>query len=490
MFLLLKGHNYEYEIKMLLNLFYHEENYEIVDAVSREGITIETIVCDEYIKAVYYQNGEMIQSSTFDGKHIEELPQEPLERRKETKKLLKILIYDIVSEITGKKQPWGILTGIRPTKIVFDLIDKYGLDEEKIKWNLENFYKISPLKINLMMEIAKNEINTLRTNDDNEINIYIGIPFCPTRCLYCSFTSYPIDKWQSHVSDYLEALAKEIRYVSEELLKDKKVKTVYVGGGTPTSLNEEQLETLMQMINKWFNVDTLEEFTVEAGRPDTINVDKLNVLKNYGVTRISINPQTMNDKTLKIIGRRHSVEDIYTAFTMARKVGFDNINMDLILGLPEETYEDVKNTMSQIKGLNPESLTVHTMAVKRASRLKESINKYHLTTDNEIQAMIDMVYHESKSMGLEPYYMYRQKNMVGNYENVGYCAKGKECIYNIEIMEEAQSIIALGAGSVSKIVYKENNRIERIENVKNVELYIERIEEMIDRKRNLLEIRK
>ncbi|GKX29388.1 coproporphyrinogen III oxidase [Vallitalea longa] len=486
MFLLLKGHNYEYEIKMLLNLFFHDEHYEIVESVSREGITIETIICDEYFKAVYYENGKVMESSSFDKKYIDELPKEPLERRKETKKSLKILIYNIVSKVTGKSQPWGILTGIRPTKIVFDLIDKYGFNEEKIKWHLANYNKISPLKINLMMEIARNEIKTLNTNKDNEINIYIGIPFCPTRCLYCSFTSYPIDKWKSHVADYLEALNKEMRYVSKELLKGKKVKTIYVGGGTPTSLNEEQLDELMLMIDKNFNVNMLEEFSVEAGRPDTINVNKLNILKKYGVTRISINPQTMNDRTLKIIGRRHTVEDIYTAFAMARKVGFDNINMDLILGLPEETYDDVKNTMSQIKRLSPESLTVHTMAVKRASRLKETINKYHLTTDIEIQEMIDMVYHESKSMGLEPYYMYRQKNMVGNYENVGYCVKGKECIYNIEIMEEAQSIIALGAGSVSKIVYKENNRIERIENVKDVGLYIDRIDEMIDRKTNEL----
>ncbi|GMQ59019.1 coproporphyrinogen III oxidase [Vallitalea sediminicola] len=483
MYLLLKGHDYEYEIKMLLNLFFHDEKYEIVEEVTADGVTIETIICEDYFKAIYYKNGKIIETSSFDKNYIKDLPSESLEKRKQSKKLLKILLYNVASKITGIKQPWGILTGIRPTKIVFDLIEKYGHEEEKVRYYLEDYYKISPLKVDLMMEIARNEIKILKTNEDNEINIYLGIPFCPTRCLYCSFTSYPIDKWISHVMDYLHALDKEMQYVSKELLIGKKVKTIYVGGGTPTSLNAQQLEVFMRMINKHFNVESLEEFTVEAGRPDTINTEKLNALKEYGVTRISINPQTMNDKTLEIIGRRHTVRDIYSAYSKARKAGFDNINMDLILGLPGETFLDVKQTMEQIKKLNPESLTVHTMAVKRASRLKETLDKYDLSSDKTIREMIDMVYHESKSIGLNPYYMYRQKNMVGNYENVGYCSIGNECIYNIEIMEEAQSIIALGAGAASKVVYKHENRIERIENVKNVEQYINRIDEMIDRKR-------
>ncbi|WP_304942077.1 coproporphyrinogen dehydrogenase HemZ [Vallitalea guaymasensis] len=483
MYLLLKGHDYEYEIKMLLNLFYHGEDYDIVEDIPSQGVTIETVVCEDYFKAAYYENGEIIETSSLDKEYIKDLPNEPLERRKQSKILLKRLLYNVASKVTGIKQPWGILTGIRPTKIVFDLIDRYGDDEDRIRYFLENHYKISPSKVNLMMEIVRSEMEILSTNKDDEINIYLGIPFCPTRCLYCSFTSYPIDKWMSRVMDYLNALEKEMEYVSKELLVSKKVKTIYVGGGTPTSLNAEQLEKFMIMIDKHFDIESLEEFTVEAGRPDTINGAKLEVLKKYGVTRISINPQTMNDKTLEIIGRRHTVEDIYSAFSMARTAGFDNINMDLIIGLPGETFLDVKQTMEQIKKLNPESVTVHTMAVKRASRLRESINKYDLISDKTIRDMIDMVYHECKLVGLNPYYMYRQKNMVGNYENVGYCSTGMECIYNVEIMEEAQSIIALGAGSVSKIVFRDENRIERIENVKNVEQYIERIDEMIDRKR-------
>ncbi|MCT4598020.1 MAG: coproporphyrinogen dehydrogenase HemZ [Vallitalea sp.] len=482
--LILKGH--EYEIKMLLNLFFDNMQYEIVDKVCDIGISIKSIISDELYEVSYYEDGILKTVASFDKSIIDKMPYDSLEQRKISKRLLKNLTYKVAAEITNKNLPWGILTGIRPTKIVHDLIKKYGKNYEIIRKILREEYLISDEKIHLMLEIAESEIKILETNKNNEINIYIGIPFCPTKCLYCSFTSYPINKWMSHVVQYLEALEQEMRYVSESLTS-KKVKSIYVGGGTPTSVNAEQLEMLMKMINKYFDVKSIEEFTVEAGRPDTINANKLNILKKYGVTRISINPQTMNNKTLDIIGRRHTVDDIFYAFSLARKAGFNNINMDLILGLPGETYDDVKETMNQIRKLNPESITVHTMAIKRASRLKETIDKYDLTKDITIREMIDMVYKEAKSMNLNPYYMYRQKNMVGNYENVGYCVKGLECIYNVEIIEEAQSIIALGAGSVSKIVYKEENRIERIENVKNVEQYISRVNDMIERKRKFFQ---
>jgi oxygen-independent coproporphyrinogen-3 oxidase len=481
--LILKGHDFEYEIKMLLNLYFPNEKYEIVDEIIDKDNTIESIITNNYYKVSYYEEGVCKFTSSLNKSDIEKLPTEPIERRRESKKIIKKLVNNVAYEITNKKQPWGILTGIRPTKIVFDLIDKYGWDKEKIKLILREKYQICEEKINLMMEIVENEINILKTNTNNEMNIYIGIPFCPTKCLYCSFTSYPIDKWKDHVNDYLNALSTEMEYVSKKLLVNKKVKTIYVGGGTPTSLNAEQLEFLMTMINKNFDVNNIEEFTVEAGRPDTINIDKLKVLKRYGVSRISINPQTMNDKTLQIIGRRHSVEDVYYAYNMAREVGFNNINMDIILGLPGESFIDVKHTLDEIKNLKPESLTVHTMAVKRASKLKRTVEMYHLVESKEIDHMIKMVYHEAKSIGLKPYYMYRQKNMVGNYENVGYSIQGKECIYNVIIIEEAQTILALGAGAVSKIVFPKENRIERIENVKDVHNYINRIDEMIDRKR-------
>ncbi|QUI23698.1 coproporphyrinogen dehydrogenase HemZ [Vallitalea pronyensis] len=481
--LVLIGHDFAYEMKMLLNLFFPGEDYKIVDHIDAYGVTVEAVLTDECCKVTYYKDGESIATSAMDKEALQHLPDHPIRRKKACKMLMKKLLYKVASHVTGQEQPWGILTGIRPTKIVFELIQQYGLDRALIMQHLRDDYHISEKKIELMLEIAEHEWPILEANQKDEINVYIGIPFCPTRCLYCSFTSYPIDKWAHRVKDYLRALEKEMAYVSSKLLRDKQVKTIYVGGGTPTALDAKALEQLMTMIHQYFDVPATLEFTVEAGRPDTMSTSKLAVLKTYGVTRISINPQTMHDKTLKVIGRHHTVEDIRTAFSMAREAGFDNINMDLILGLPGEDSHDVIHTMKQVKALNPDSLTVHTMAVKRASKLKETLNQYELIQGDMVEDMITIAHDEAKDMGLFPYYMYRQKNMVGNYENVGYSNEGKMCVYNVEIMEEAQTILALGAGAISKVVFPSEKRIERIENVKNVEHYIERIDDMIERKR-------
>ncbi|MEI3266740.1 MAG: coproporphyrinogen dehydrogenase HemZ [Frisingicoccus sp.] len=259
--------------------------------------------------------------------------------------------------------------------------------------------------------------------------------------------------------------------------------TVYMGGGTPTSLNGEQMDRLLSVLEENFDLNIAREFTIEAGRPDSMTQDKLRVMKNHGIERISINPQTMNQKTLDVIGRRHTAEDVERAFDMARRVGFSNINMDLILGLPGESSEDVANTLERIGKLAPESMTVHSLAVKRASRLNQNLELYPPASQEEVNRMIHMAWQAAEAMGLEPYYLYRQKNMAGNLENVGYAKPGKECLYNILIMEEKQSIIAVGAGGTSKILYPEENRIERVENVKSVKDYIERIDEMIERKR-------
>lgn len=270
-----------------------------------------------------------------------------------------------------------------------------------------------------------------------------------------------------------------------KILKDtnKEIETLYIGGGTPTALEKEELDILITALYKELDLSKIKEFTVEAGRPDSITRGKLEVLKKHNVSRISINPQTMNDETLEKIGRAHSVSDIVDCFNMAREIGFDNINMDLILGLVDEDLEMVINTLEEIKKLNPESLTVHTLAVKRASKLKEDIENYELTRYEEMIKMIDLSMEYAKEMGLNPYYMYRQKHMLGNLENIGYAKEGYECIYNIQIMEEKQSNYALGAGSISKFVYVDEDRIERVENVKNVEQYIDRVDEMIERKR-------
>ena len=335
------------------------------------------------------------------------------------------------------------------------------------------------------MKTAVYEKKLLETLDyKNGYSLYIGIPFCPTTCLYCSFTSFPISQWKEP-QVYLDALFHEMKATAERM-KGKVLDTVYFGGGTPTSLKADSLDWLLSKLEDIFDLSNVRELTVEAGRPDSITREKLAVLKKHGVTRISINPQTMNQRTLDFIGRRHTVEQVKECFYMARQMGFDNINMDLIVGLPEERMEDVRHTMEEIFSLNPDSITVHSLAVKRAARLNTMKEIYKNLKITNTQEMIDLTAEYAVRMGMEPYYLYRQKNMAGNFENVGYAKEGKACLYNILIMEEKQTIVACGAGSTSKRVYP-NGRIERCENVKEVVLYIEKIDEMIERKRKLFE---
>ena len=284
---------------------------------------------------------------------------------------------------------------------------------------------------------------------------------------------------------YLDALFRELAYVAERM-KGKKLTSVYFGGGTPTSLNAGDLDDLIGRVKELFPVEKAREFTVEAGRPDSITREKLEVLRKHGVTRISINPQTMKQETLDLIGRRHTVEQVKEMFHLARELGFDNINMDLIVGLPEETMEDVGRTMEEIRELGPDSVTVHSLAIKRAARLNIYKERYGDLKIVNTQEMIDLTAQIAREMGLFPYYLYRQKNMAGNFENVGYAAPGRECLYNILIMEEKQTIAACGAGTTTKVYFPEENRIERAENVKEVEQYIARIDEMIGRKERLL----
>jgi len=320
---------------------------------------------------------------------------------------------------------------------------------------------------------------------ENGYSLYIGIPFCPTTCLYCSFTSFPIGKWQGRTELYLNALFWEMEYVAEKM-RGRVLDTIYFGGGTPTSLSPEDLDAILNKVESTFPMDQVKEFTVEAGRPDSITREKLEVLRKHGITRISINPQTMKQETLDLIGRRHTVEQVKETFRLARELGFDNINMDLIVGLPEEDEEDVRATMEEIKKLGPDSLTVHSLAIKRAARLNMFREKYGNLKITGTQEMIDMTARYAKEMGMEPYYLYRQKNMAGNFENVGYSTPGKACIYNILIMEEKQTIMACGAGTTTKVVFPAENRLERAENVKEVEQYIDRVEEMLLRKEKLI----
>ena len=402
-------------------------------------------------------------------------------QRKEVKNILKRLLYRMLSEYTGQKLPWGNLTGIRPTKIPMALLEQ-GWKNSEIAQHMRDTYYTSNEKTALAIMIANRERHILKDiNFKDGYSLYVGIPFCPSICLYCSFSSSPLHLWRDKVDAYLDALCREIDYASEAFA-GKELNTVYIGGGTPTTLEPCQLERLLTRLEQRFCFDRLKEFTVEAGRPDSITKEKLEVLRAHGISRISINPQTMNQQTLDLIGRRHTVEQTVDAFYLARDLGFDNINMDLIVGLPGEEYAQVEHTMQEIKKLDPDSITVHSLAVKRAARLRLFKEEHkEMTMTNNAQIM-DMTSSYAKAAGLYPYYLYRQKNMAGNFENVGYAREGKAGIYNILIMEELQSILALGAGASTKMVW-DKDRIERIENVKDIKSYIERIDEMIERKR-------
>ncbi|MBO6164215.1 MAG: coproporphyrinogen dehydrogenase HemZ [Lachnospiraceae bacterium] len=405
--------------------------------------------------------------------------------RVDRKTWMKDVMYRRISEATGITLPWGTLTGIRPTKLAMaELLAGKSIAEAAEV--MEKIHLVSPEKSLLSANIAAREREILKNIDYTDgYSLYIGIPFCPTTCLYCSFTSYPMSRWEPRMGEYLDALEKEIDFTAERF-GNKKLNTIYIGGGTPTSLPPALMERLLSRLEKTFSYQDLQEFTVEGGRPDSITPEKLAVLKNHPVTRISINPQTMNEATLRRIGRRHTVQDIRDAYAMAREMGFDNINMDIILGLPEETPADVAHTLKEIQKLSPDSLTVHSLAVKRASRLKMEAEGTVVAggTQEESEEMMRLSQEAAAAMGMEPYYLYRQKNMAGNLENTGYARDGKAGIYNILIMEEKQTIVALGAGTVTKGVFPPD-RIERCENVKDIEQYLARIDEMIERKRKL-----
>ncbi len=420
-----------------------------------------------------------------------------IEDKREQKRYINKKLFKLLTDKTGDVHAWGNMTGVRPTKMIMEKLEQ-GLSDDEIVVFMDDTYVVTEKKTRLGIEIAKREKAQLDKLDyENGYSLYIGIPFCPTTCSYCTFTSYPIAKWQKRTDEYVDALIKELSFIAE-VSKEKKLNAIYMGGGTPTTLTAQQMDRVLTHLEENFCFDDLKEYTVEAGRPDSITREKLEVIYKHGVGRISINPQTMQQKTLDVIGRKHTVEDIVRIFHMAREIGFDNINMDLIAGLPGEVPADMADTLRQIKELDPDSLTVHALAMKHGSRLsrerEESGEKQNFTQmARELEEMIDMAAEAAKEMNLLPYYLYRQKNIAGNFENVGYAKVDKAGIYNILIMEEKQSIVAAGAGSSTKVVLpyeidapgSRNGRktnLIRIENVRDVGEYISRIDEMIERK--------
>ena len=458
---------YRYDVYQMFNIYFPLDEIKFLD----DGDYIVNILDNkvEFINSDYYKETEISENIKED---------------------IKRLVFSSLKDITEEEYPWGILVGIRPSKIALKYLEE-GKTEEEIIEIFKKKHLASEEKAKLCIEIAKTEVSFVN-NDSKNIAIYIGMAFCPTRCFYCSFAANPIMGNKKLVNPYLEALIYEIRemkkYIDERGLN---IETVYFGGGTPTAVNNEEFELIMQeAYDAFVKGKGLKEFTVECGRPDSITKEKLATMKKFNVTRISINPQTMNDETLKIIGRGHNSKDVIEKFNLARSMGFNDINMDMIIGLPGEGIKEVLHTKEEILKLYPDSLTVHGLSLKRASILYENfILKKGIQVKK--QAELADMYEESrilaKKLGLHPYYMYRQKNMVGNMENLGYSRKGAECIYNIQMIEDKQTIIALGADAVSKVVFLEEGRIERFANIKDVREYCNRIEEMVEGKKKLLD---
>ena len=410
------------------------------------------------------------------------------ERAQEEKREVTRRVYRFLSEAAGRGLAWGTLTGVRPTKLATRMLEQ-GKSKKEITQFLQEEYFVSEEKAELSYAVALRENALLsRMNPRGGFSLYVGIPFCPSVCSYCSFSSSPIDQWRDQVDAYLDALVRELEELGR-LAAGWGPDAVYIGGGTPTVLEPGQLRRVLEAVTGSFDLRSTLEFTVEAGRPDSITEEKLAVLKEFPVTRISINPQTMQQKTLDLVGRRHTPDDVRETFALARSLGFDNINMDLIAGLPGETVADMQDTLRQIEAMRPDSLTVHSLAIKRAARFGQEGRTMDLHTD--ISRMVDDAADSAARMGLAPYYLYRQKNIAGNFENVGYAELDKAGIYNILIMEEKQTILGAGAGASTKILLKDPVRTEQgkqidivhVENVKNILEYISRVDEMTERKR-------
>lgn len=475
----LENFKYEYELKVLLQskciseeefLFFEidkvDKNSDAYIILKKHDIKKELVQCEYRFK-------------TFN-KKIEDAirPHEKTEKNS-----YKRLLYQFLNEYFSFTLDWGILTGIRPTKL-FHEYDIRCENPEQRDYEFKNDLLISENKAKILTQIESVHQNLLQDIDQNNYSVYISVPFCPSKCDYCTFFSNDIKNKGKLTRPYIQALKKELEIViHSQWTCERKLDSLYFGGGTPSSLNAKDLALLLEHTNQILDFSQIREITFEAGRPDTIDTEKLNILKNYGINRISINPQTMNDSTLEIIGRKHTSADIIRTFRDARMAGFNNINMDIILGLENETLDDIRHTLKVIFDLSPDSITMHSLTLKKASDLTKRIDRK--TVEKQQQGIVDMitlVYEEMEKNEYLPYYLYRQKNTLGGQENVGFSKKGKESFYNIFIIEEYQNILSFGPGSVSRYVYPDENRVERISNTKNLEEYIQNLDKYIKKK--------
>lgn len=473
--LYVKNHNFHFELENLTRLFFPNEKITVIrDFSEPQPPYIYTEVSDKITFSVNI--GSFNKSETAVKKLTDD----------DNELVSAQLLYKLLCDFTGLTQPWGILTGVRPVKLLRRLAEESN-EEQAVKKFEKDFF-VSNEKIALSRETEHNERKILELSKPESFSLYVGIPFCPSRCSYCSFVMASIERAEKLIEPYTKLLCEEIKRTAEIANKlGLRLETVYFGGGTPTTLSAEQLDTVLRTVNKSFDMSTCREFTVEAGRPDTIDIAKLLALKENKVDRISINPQTVNDEVLKTIGRKHTAQQFFDAFELARKCGFDNINTDLIAGLPTDTPESFKNSLDSIVRLNAECITVHTLCMKRASRLTTEGVTLDLQQARDAREMLAYTQNILGQNEYIPYYMYRQSRMVGNLENVGWSKKGFESLYNVYVMDETHTILACGSGGVTKLKRNNPDYLERIFNFKYPYEYIDRFDELIQRKSGIMQ---
>lgn len=478
MILRVLNHKFHYEMENLCRVFYPYESIKVVrdSTDENDALTVTTELEEKEngfdISVKVYINSEEKSAEVFCFDY------EDCERR------MAVLLFGLLREITGYTPQWGILTGVRPSKLMNTLIAQYG--EESAKEYFTDRLLVTPEKTGLAVSVAKAESKIMQMSDEKSFSLYVSIPFCPTRCNYCSFVSHSIAQAKKLLPEYVEKLCEEIRQTAEiAKALGLRLESVYWGGGTPTTLSAEQLNKICTEISADFDLSQLREYTIEAGRADTVTAEKLDVMKAAGVGRISINPQTFNDDVLVAIGRRHTVEDVKNVYALARQKGFDNINMDLIAGLTTDTFESFCDSVDTAIELNPENITLHTLALKRSSAIVTG--GVDVESGETANKMLQYAQNRFYSAGYIPYYMYRQSRSLGNLENVGWCKAGYECLYNVFMMEECHTVLAVGAGAVTKLKEPFGRNIERIFNFKYPYEYISRFDTVQERKEYIKE---
>lgn len=475
MIVVVNNHPFSYDVENLAEIFFPYEKIKVLSQLPQD--------CNDNIVAITEICGDeiIVDARVFEKKAVKK---EKINQDSDCQNIMSVLFYSAFSELLGVSYPWGILYGVRPARFWHSISDKYS--KEQARQIFAQKYLVSPEKLSLVEQVAENENKIISLSANKSFSLYVSVPFCPTRCSYCSFVSHSIEKAAALVEPYVDLLVREIEqtaiYAKELGLR---LESVYYGGGTPTTLSAKQLTRIAAAIRDNFDLSCLREYTVEAGRPDTVSADKLAALKAEGVGRISINPQSFNDNVLSAIGRRHSVKQTLDAFELARNAGFDNINMDFIAGLPKDDVESFKHSIKTAVSLGAESITVHTLCLKSGAYMVTRDNVFDTGDIDTVAEMVDFSREYLSAAGYVPYYMYRQGKSLGNLENVGWSKPGSECLYNVFMMDETHSVFAVGAGAVTRLKNPLSGKIERIYNYKYPYEYIDGFDNMLKRKEKI-----